>query len=46
MLVAQPFSSHRIDIRVDRVSTDAADTCADSVFVTHVDVRYTSAAAL
>jgi hypothetical protein len=31
-----------ISIRVDRVSTDPADTCANSVFVSHVDVRYTS----
>lgn len=32
-------------IRIDRVSTDAADTCTGNVFVILVEVLYTSAAA-
>ena len=35
-------ASDGINLRVDRVSTDAADTCSAEVLVAHVEIRYTS----
>jgi hypothetical protein len=35
-------ASDGINLRVDRISTDAADTCSAEVLVAHVEIRYTS----
>ncbi len=47
--LAGPFAGLRsgdgISIRIDRDATQPNDTCATTLFVTHVDVRYTSTAA-
>ena len=44
-----PFQGLRrgdgIDIRMDRDAADATDTCTGTVFVSHVDVTYTSISA-